>query len=161
MTDMTETTDWTLRVSSQGKLALFKNGELLADPVMPVLAFPFSAPNESISIVDEYSREMLWLDSLDELDEQSQAAVKDYLAVREFRPVVKRITSVSTYSTPSVWTLETDRGSCKFELPTDESIRRLGGSRLVLTHANGMQFIIEDMLALDTRSRQILARFMA
>jgi hypothetical protein len=32
---------------------------------------------------------------------------------------------------------------------------------LVLTHANGMQFIIEDMFALDARSRQILARFMA
>jgi hypothetical protein len=128
---------------------------------MPVLAFPFSAPGESISIVDEYSKELAWLDRLDQLDADSQAVVKDYLAVREFRPTVRRITSVSTYSTPSIWTLETDKGPCKFELPTDESIRRLGGSRLVLTHANGMQFIIEDMFALDTRSRQILARFMA
>lgn len=153
--------EWTLRESSRGKLALYKGDALVADPVMPVLAFPFSAPGESISIVDEYSREMAWLESLDELDEPSRAVVRDYLAVREFRPVVKQITSVSTYSTPSIWTLETDRGSCKFELPTDESIRRLGGSRLVLTHANGMQFIIEDMLALDARSRQILARFMA
>jgi hypothetical protein len=153
--------DWKLRESTQGKLALFNGEALVADPVMPVLAFPFSAPEESISIVDEYSREMLWLDNLQELDEQSRSAIRDYLAVREFRPVVKRITSVSTYSTPSIWTVETDKGSCKFELPTDESIRRLGGSRLVLTHANGMQFIIEDMLALDARSRQILARFMA
>jgi hypothetical protein len=128
---------------------------------MPVLAFPFSAPDESISIVDEYSKELAWLDRLDQLDADSQAVVKNYLAVREFRPTVLQITSVSTYSTPSIWTLETDKGPCKFELPTDESIRRLGGSRLVLTHANGMQFIIEDMFALDARSRQILARFMA
>ena len=154
-------TEWQLRESTQGKLALFKGDTLVADPVMPVLAFPFSAPDESISIVDEYSREMAWLDRVDQLDAASQLVLKDYLAVREYRPVVLRITSVSTYSTPSVWTLETDKGPCKFELPTDESIRRLGGSRLVLTHANGMQFIIEDMFALDVRSRQILARFMA
>lgn len=154
-------TDWQLRESTHGKLALFKGDTLVADPVMPVLAFPFSAPEESISIVDEYSREMAWLDRMDQLDGPSQVVLKDYLAVREYRPVVLRITSVSTYSTPSVWTLETDKGPCKFELSADESIRRLDGSRLVLTHANGMQFIIEDLLALDARSRQILARFMA
>jgi len=153
--------NWQLRKSTGGKLALYRENELIADQVMPVLAFPFSAPDESISIVDEYSREMAWLNRLDELDTDSRALVTDYLAVREFRPKILRITSVSTYSTPSIWTVETDRGSCKFELPTDESIRRLGGSRLVLTHANGMQFIVDDLLALDARSRQILARFMA
>ena len=104
-------TDWRLRESTQGKLALYKGEELVADRVMPVLAFPFSAPNESISIVDEYSKELAWLDRLDQLDAGSQAVVKDYLAVREFRPTVLRITSVSTYSTPSIWTLETDKGS--------------------------------------------------
>lgn len=154
-------TEWRLRESTQGKLALFKGDALVADQVMPVLAFPFSAPTESISIVDEYSKEMAWIDRMDELDSDSQAAVNGYLAVREFRPNVLRITSVSTYSTPSIWMLETDRGPCKFELPSDESIRRLCGNRLVLTHANGMQFIIDDLFALDARSRQILARFMA
>lgn len=153
--------EWRLLESTQGKLALYKGDVLVADQVMPVLAFPFSAPTESISIVDEYSKEMAWIENLDDLDTESQNAVNGYLAVREFRPTVLRITSVSTYSTPSVWTLETDRGACKFELPSDESIRRLGGNRLVLTHANGMQFIIEDLFALDARSRQILARFMA
>lgn len=154
-------TDWRLRQSSQGKLALYKGEQLVADHVIPVLAFPFSAPDESISIVDEYSKELAWFDDLNGLDSASRHAIAEYLAIREFRPVVHQITSVSTYSTPSVWTLETDRGPCKFELPTDESIRRLGGTRLVLTHANGMQFIVEDMLKLDARSRQILARFMA
>ena len=154
-------TDWRLHKSMQGQLALYKGDALVADRVMPVLAFPFSAPEESISIVDEYSKEMAWLDRLDDLDPESQALVNEFLAVREFRPTVLRITSVSTYSTPSIWTLETDKGPCKFELPSDESIRRLGGRRLVLTHANGMQFIVDDLFALDKRSRQILARFMA
>jgi len=81
-------TDWRLRESTQGKLALYKGNQLVADQVMPVLAFPFSAPDESISIVDEYSKELAWLDRLDQLDADSQAVVKNYLAVREFRPTV-------------------------------------------------------------------------
>lgn len=144
-----------------GVLSLYKDGVLLARPVMPVLAFPFSAPTESISIVDEHSKELAWFNRLDELEPDSRAVVEQFLALREYRPVIQRITSVSTYSTPSVWSLETDQGPCRFELPSDESIRRLDGGRLVLTHANGMQFMIEDLFKLDTRSRQILARFMA
>jgi Domain of unknown function (DUF1854) len=153
--------EWRLRESAQGKLALYKGHNLVAERVTPVLAFPFSAPTESISIVDEFGKEMAWVDRLEDLDADSQNTVNKYLAVREFRPIVLQITSVSTYSTPSIWMLETDKGPCKFELPSDESIRRLGGNSLVLTHANGMQFIVENLFALNSRSRQILARFMA
>ncbi|MCQ8895877.1 DUF1854 domain-containing protein [Limnobacter humi] len=147
--------------SDDGMLALLDGEQVVAKPIHPVLAFPFSNPRNDISLVDEYSKELLWLDSLDDLDAQSRCVVEAHLARREYRPVIHKITSVNTYSTPSVWNLDTDRGPCKFELPSEESIRRLGGQRLVLTHANGMQFIIENMAELDARSRQILARFMA
>ncbi len=153
--------DWRVVEEPLGVLSLYKGDNLVGQPVMPVLAFPFSAPNESISIVDEHSKELAWFNRLDELEPGSRAVVEQFLALREYRPVIHRITSVSTYSTPSVWSLETDWGPCRFELPSDESIRRLEGGRLVLTHANGMQFMIEDLMKLDPRSRQILARFMA
>ncbi|WP_370262518.1 DUF1854 domain-containing protein [Limnobacter sp.] len=154
-------TEWQLKETETGQLALYKSGELVAQPVSAVLAFPFTAPQEGISIVDEYSKELLWLDSLEPLCAESQAVLKAYLRRREYRPTIERITSVSTYNTPSMWTVETDQGPCRFELPSDESIRRLEGTRLVLTHANGMQFLIPDFMAMDRRSRQILARFMA
>jgi hypothetical protein len=144
-----------------GQLALYIAGELIAQPVNPVLSFPFSSPDEGISIVDEYSKEIVWLEDLDLLEETSRVVVKKHLQQREFRPRVVRIVSVNTYSTPSTWGLETDVGLCKFELPSEESIRRLAGNRLVLTHTNGMQFIIDNMMNLDTKSKQILARFMA
>lgn len=147
--------------TENGQLALYVGGELLAQPVFPVLAFPFSSPSEHISLVDEYSKELVWLDNLNQLEDSSRQVVESHLARREFRPRIKRIVSVTTYATPSVWNLQTDHGPCKFELPSEESIRRLGGHRLVLTHANGMQFIIENMMELDAKSRQILARFMA
>lgn len=150
-----------IRESEDGQLALYDGAELVAKPVSAILAFPFSSPDEGISIVDEYTKELLWLDKLSQLEPQSQQVVAAFLVRREYRPVIQKITSVNTYATPSVWSVVTDRGNTKFELPTEESIRRLGGQRLVLTHANGMQYLIENMATLDARSRQILARFMA
>lgn len=147
--------------TDNGQLALYQGSELVAQPVTPVLAFPFSSPTESISIVDEYSKEMLWLDHLGQLEESSRKVIQKYLNRREFRPQIQRIVSVNTYATPSVWNIQTDLGPYKFELPSEESIRRLGGQRLVLSHANGMQFMIDNMRELDAKSRQILARFMA
>jgi hypothetical protein len=153
--------EWHIRKSLEGKLSLYNGESLVADEVMPVLSFPFSAPEESISIIDIYGKELAWLNRLDELDKESCDLVKNYLTVREYRPTILQITSVSSYSTPSIWTLRTDKGLCNFELSTEENIRRLGDGRLVLTHANGMQFIVHDMFNLDSKSRQILARFMA
>lgn len=150
-----------LQMRSDGSLAFFQNGQLRAAPVSVVLAFPFSAPSEGLAIVNEYSQELVWLDSAEQLSPATQAVLHSYLAQREFRPTITRIVSVSTFSTPSRWVVETEEGRCQFELPSDESIRRLGGKRLLLTHDNGMQFLIEDFTALDPQSRRLLARFMA
>ena len=144
-----------------GSLALIRDGQLLVSPVFPVLAFPFSSPGEGIALVDEYGKEYCWLDHVEQLDPESAHLLVQHIAIREFRPVINRIVGVSSYATPSNWTVQTNRGASKFELPSEESIRRLGGGRLVLTHSNGMQYLIQDLFKLDARSRQILARFMA
>jgi hypothetical protein len=145
----------------EGELALHQADGQWLQPVHVVLAFPLSCPQQGLAIVDEYSKEQLWLDTLGELDADSQAVVQAYLQRRDYRPRITRIVGVNSFATPSVWQVETDHGPCKFELPGEESIRRLSGQRLVLNHANGMQFLIEDLSALDKRSRQLLARFMA
>ena len=145
----------------QGELALQQADGQWVQPVHVVLAFPLSCPQQGLAIVDEYSKEQLCLDTLGELDAASHAVLEAYLQRRDYRPRITRIVRVNSFATPSIWQVDTDHGPCKFELPGEESIRRLGGQRLVLNHANGMQFLIEDLSALDKRSRQLLARFMA
>ena len=82
------------------------------------------------------------------------------LASRDFMPRVTRLKSVSTFSTPSQWTVETDRGEASFILRTEEEIRRLGEGRLLIASSHGLQFLIQDRFALDRHSRKLLERFL-
>jgi len=43
----------------------------------------------------------------------AQDLIRAELATREFMPVIERIVSVTSYSTPCTWTVETDRGTMR------------------------------------------------
>jgi hypothetical protein len=75
-------------------------------------------------------------------------------------PVILRITTVSSFATPSSWTIVTDRGETKLILKGEEDIRRLAAPALLITDSNGIQYLIRDRHALDAQSRRILDRFL-
>lgn len=131
--------------------------------VNPVSAFPFSAPGEEMALMDEHGKERLWIQDskqLETLDADSRRVLGEFMSIREFRPIILRIESVSTYNTPSEWKIRTQQGVCDFVLKNEESIRRLPRGELLLTHSNGMQFVIPKLSGLDAHSRKLLARFM-
>ena len=128
--------------------------------VVPVRAFPIAAPNEGLSLVDGDGREVAWVASLDTLAAPLRALIEGELLSREFTPVIRRIASVSTFSTPSIWQVETDRGMTHFVLKGEEDIRRLNGGALWIADSHGIQFIVRDRRALDRRSRRLLERFL-
>ena len=68
--------------------------------------------------------------------------------------------SVSSFGTPSTWTVETDRGDTTFVLKGEEDIRRLKGGELLIAASEGVQYRIADMAALDKASRRLLERFL-
>ncbi len=128
--------------------------------VVPVRAFPIAAPNEGLSLVGPDGKECAWIEHLDHLPAHVRALIDEELASREFMPVIQRIRSVSTYSTPSVWEVETDRGATQLVLKGEEDIRRLPGQRLLVGDSHGIQYVIVDRLGLDRHSRRILERFL-
>ena len=128
--------------------------------VVPVRAFPIAAPNEGLSLIDGDGREVAWVASLDALAAPLRALIEGELLSREFTPVIRRIVSVSTFSTPSIWQVETDRGMTHFVLKGEEDIRRLNGGALWIADSHGIQFIVRDRRALDRRSRRLLERFL-
>lgn len=128
--------------------------------VTPVRAFPLSAPDEGLSLVGPDGHELAWLDRLSDLPETARALVIAELAERELTPVIARLLAVSTFATPSTWTVETDRGRTKLVLKSEDDIRRLGEGRLLITSAHGLTFGIPDMGALDRASRKLLERFL-
>ena len=86
--------------------------------------------------------------------------LEEELVAREFAPEIQRIKSVSTFSTPSTWVVETDRGETSFVLKGEEDIRRLQGPTLMISGGSGVQFVVRDRLALDRASRRLLERFL-
>lgn len=128
--------------------------------VVPVHAFPISAPSEGVALVGKDGHELLWLEHLTELPENARTLLEQELASREFIPEIQSILQVSTFATPSVWEVETDRGRTSFVLKGEDDIRRLNHSSLLIADSNGIHFLIRDTQQLDKASRKLLDRFL-
>ena len=145
--------------NSFGRLVFLKDGT--AHQVNPVRAFPLSAPLLGLSLVGEDGKEVLWIADMEALDSAARTLLDEDLAAREFQPLIERIVSVSTFSVPSIWTLETDRGPVNMTLKAEEDIRKLHGRQnLLITSADGVHYRLPDTSRLDKASRKLLERFL-
>lgn len=130
--------------------------------VAPVRAFPIGAPDEGISLVSTEGRELAWIARLADVPGPERALIEAELASREFVPEILRLVSVSTFSSPSTWQVETDRGPTQLVLKGEEDIRRLPGTRasLLITSGHGIVFRVRDLTAMDRHSKRLLERFL-
>ena len=155
------TSGWTLQRDTFGKLILTTAQNERYEGVVPVRAFPIQSPEVGISMVDTDGHEVAWIEALSDLAEPARGLIRHELAMREFMPVISTIVSVTSFSTPCTWKVETDRGDTEFVLRGDEDIRRIGtAGSLLVADSHGIQFLIRDQQALDAHSRKILDRFL-
>ncbi|WP_153110253.1 DUF1854 domain-containing protein [Propionivibrio limicola] len=156
---MSLTPDYQLQRNPFGKL-IFTGSDGEAKEAVPVRAFPIGAPDEGIALVDPHGHELAWVERLSELPAPLRELIESELASREFMPAIERIVDVSSFATPSTWTVATNRGETKLILKGEEDIRRLPGPALLIADNNGIQYLIRDRYGLDTHSRKILDRFL-
>lgn len=128
--------------------------------VTVVRAFPILAPDEAISVIDVEGHELCWIEQVAELNQRLRDAVVLALQTREFMPEILNVERVSSYATPSVWTVQTNRGKCEFTLKGEEDIRRVSAKTLIVADAHGVQFLIRDLPLLNAASRKLLDRFL-
>lgn len=144
-----------------GRLVLTLPDGTAHEGVTTVRAFPIAAPGEGLSLVGSDGHELLWIPHVDQVAGPARQLIDEELAVREFVPTIEKIIAVSSFSTPSTWQVETDRGPARLVLKAEEDIRRLGGrTRLLIAGGDGMQFRVKDTTALDRHSRKLLERFL-
>ncbi len=152
---------FTLQRTPFGKLVLTDASGERFEGVVPVRAFPIQSPEDGISLVSTDGKEVAWVDKLVDVPQPAQDLIRAELATREFMPVIERIVSVTSYSTPCTWTVETDRGTTEFVLRGDEDIRRIGKNHaLLIADAHGIQYLVRDQFALDGHSKRVLDRFL-
>jgi hypothetical protein len=128
--------------------------------VVPVRAFPLTAPDDGISLVGSDGRELVWIDRMDVLPDSLRELLDEDLVAREFAPMLLKLHKVSSFGVPSTWQVSTDRGESSFVLKAEEDIRRLEGGALLIASAHGVQFRISDVKSLDRASRKLLERFL-
>lgn len=151
---------FTLAFDPFGKLVLtLADGTQYVGAVV-VRAFPIATPQHHVSILSAEGKELVWIDSVDSLPENERHHVLQALQGREFMPEILRLDGVNSFSTPSVWRVQTSRGATEFVLKGEEDIRRLSPTTLIVADAHGVQFLIRDLPALDRHTRKLLDRFL-
>ena len=100
---MIDTPAYRLRRNAFGRLEFTGADGETHEGVVPVRAFPISAPDAGIGLVDPHGRELAWIGQLTDLPDALRRLLETELAEREFMPEIRRIVSVSSFATPSTW----------------------------------------------------------
>lgn len=129
-------------------------------PVTAIRAYPITDPEGGVALMDAEGHELLWIDQWTQLAPALRSQVHQALTEREFLPVIEKLEGVSSFATPSTWTVVTNRGTTQFLLKGEEDIRRLTGTVLLINDADGVQYMIRDLAAMDKHSRKLLDRFL-
>ena len=151
--------NFTLARNPAGRL-VFTRDDATHEVVVPVRAFPITAPLACISLTDPDGHELAWIENLADLRDDVRALIVEELSSREFTPEIRRISEVSSFATPSTWQVETDRGQTLLLLKAEDHIRRLSHTSLLITDGHGVSFLIRNVEQLDTHSRKLLDRFL-
>lgn len=151
--------DFDLYYDEWGNLVLVDAAQVRHAGVVPVRAFPMSAPADGISICAADGRELVWIEHLDALPVKLRRTLDDALSAREFVPIVVRIVKARIEGEGSVWQVETDRGPTEFRVKHEEDVRRLGLERILFTDVLGIRYLIPCVHKLDLASRRWLELF--
>jgi hypothetical protein len=148
------------------QLSLDENGQLWAHApgaaqlaVFARRAFPLSAPDSYVSLVDEHHFERACFVTLDVLPAAARAVLSRALEKSDFLPKIGRIMAIAQEATLSRWQVETDRGPRQFIVDQDDHVRPLEDGRHLISDSHGMRYLVPVPSALDPASRKLLARF--
>jgi len=152
--------DFSLERDAWGKLVLNRADGQRFVGVVPARAFPISGPEGFYSICDAEGHEVAYVADAASLPPEVRRMLEEELARSEFVPIVTCIERVVAESDPSEWRIVTDRGPTTFLMEdTDNDVRRLSASRILLVDTHGIRYLIPDVQRLDSASRKILDRF--
>lgn len=140
-------------------VATLPDGTVHAD-VEAARAFPWSAPDTAITLLDADGRELMTFSSLAALSPESRAALEREFSQRDFVPRILHIVHSSGPWPPCTWQVETDRGPATITIDSEDDVRRLPGERVLIADASGLRFLIPDVKQLDAASLNHLRRLL-
>ena len=123
-----------------------------------VRAFPFTAADGPVAVVDSNGHEIIWIQDPDSISLTHQQFIQSQLEREEFLPRIHFIESVSR-GTPRQWNVATDRGQNSFEQAFSDGVIWHPDGSVSITDCDGICYLIPAVQKLDRRSRRLLERY--
>src|SRR5688572_1116811 len=82
--EMSDEASYRLSHNPFGRLVFTEANGAAREGVVPVRAFPITAPGGAIALVDQHGHELAWIEQLSDLPDELREIVEAELATREF-----------------------------------------------------------------------------
>ncbi len=123
-----------------------------------ILCFPFSTPNQWISLRDATGKEIGLLETTTGMTDRARQLLEAELKNRYHIPEIQRIHRVESGTRGAIWHVDTTDGPTTFTLRSDRGLDISAFPRIFLTDGQTRKrYVIGDFTALD-KSSQKLAR---
>ena len=141
----------TLRLTIEEKCSYLK--------VSILRAFPLSEPHGFLSVRDGENKEIGLIVDPADLDGANRQLVDEELERRYLVPRVTRIVSAKERFGTVDWTMETNRGLCRFTTRNlRENVQRPSPGRIILNDVDGNRYDIHNLDDLSIASQELLFR---
>ena len=152
--DKSSPSTWQLQLRVDGQLELIRGSERTR--VRAVRCFPWSEGDRFISLRDAQNHEVALVESLDQLDSASRAALERALAVARFVLRVTAVLGIEEDYEIRAWKVKTANGIRSFQTPLDAWPRRAPGGGHLIEDVAGDVYLVPPLEQLDPVSRKLL-----
>jgi hypothetical protein len=139
----------------QGRLILRDSLKREYRDVRPLRMFPITDPDGCISICDAQFNELICIQSIGAIPQESREIFEQELNRCMFNPIIHRITGSKVLGDNVRLSLVTDRGATDIVIDSEE-IYRLSQSRILIKDLSGIRYLIPDWGKMGSQSRKIL-----
>jgi hypothetical protein len=148
-----------IRISENDKIFVdveFYNGEKFTEVELHRM-FPITGLDKYIALMDSEGNEIAVIRNVDDLSPDSRKVVKNCLKEYYMMPRINQFIEMSERFKIWMWTAETDKGTCTFEIRNHlTAIKPLYDGRVLIKDANDNRYEIPDVNKLDKRSQQMI-----
>lgn len=145
-----------LRIDGKTRLILARPGQAEVEDVRVRRAFPWSLPDQYVSIRGKDGKELLMIEDVRKLPADLQERVRQAIRISTFIPRIVRIVSLDMQFGHQEWTVETDRGRVSFRVQEREDIKMQADGRMSVKDADGNVYELPAEEQLDAASRKLL-----
>ena len=119
--------------------------------------FPITGLTKYIALLDKEGNEIAVIRNIDDLMPESKKVVENCLTEYYMIPRITRFIKMSEKFKIWMWTAETDKGICTFEIRNHiTAIKPLYDGRVLIKDANDNRYEIPDINQLDKRSLNMI-----